>query len=169
MAKANLDSWMQIDYSMVLGEIHYGHIRPCIICEEFLGDGTGNELPTDYKIFCFNGRPYCTMVATARAQNGIARLAFYDLEWKHKLQYCLPELETEQDIPKPAAYEDIIDFAQKLSQPFPFVRIDCYSIKGRAKVGEMTFTPGACVSANYMTTLAQQELGRLIKLPGRIA
>ena len=108
------------------------------------------------------------MVATARDPNGIARLAFYDLEWRQKLPYCLPELAADQEIPKPSAYEEILDCAQKLSRPLPFVRMDFYSINGRAKLGEMTFTPGACVSADYMTALAQQELGRLIKLPERL-
>lgn len=168
MAKANLDSWMRRDFSKVLGEIHYGSMKPRIICEEFLQDETGYTFPTDYKVFCFGGRAYCTMVATARDPNGIAKLAFYDLEWKQKLPYCLPDFATDRDIPKPAAYEEILDCAQKLSQPFPFVRVDFYSINGRAKLGEMTFTPGACVSADYMTALAQQELGRLIELPERL-
>ena len=167
MAKANLDNWMRTDFSRKLGEIHYRSMKPRIICEEFLWDGSAQELPTDYKVFCFFGRAYCTMVATARDPNGIAKLAFYDLGWKKKLPYCLPELAADQDIPKPPAYEEMLDCAEKLSQPFPFVRMDFYSINGSARLGEMTFTPGACVSANYMTTLAQQELGRLLELPER--
>ena len=166
--KANLESWMNIDFSMKLGEIHYGSMTPRIICEEFLQDETGHALPADYKVFCFDGRAYCTMTATARDPNGIAKLAFYDLEWKKKLPYCLPDLETDHEIPRPAAYEEILDCAQKLSRPFPFARMDFYSINGRAKLGEMTISPGACVSADYMTPLAQQELGRLIVLPERL-
>ena len=165
--RANLNSWMQRNFATVLGEIHYGKMTPRIICEEFLADDTGQELPVDYKVFCFGGRAYCTMVATARDPNGIAKLAFYDLEWKHKLPYCLPDLAADQDILKPVGYEEMLECAQKLSEPFPFVRMDFYSINGRARLGEMTFTPGACVSADYMTDVAQQELGRLIELPER--
>jgi hypothetical protein len=72
-----------------------------------------------------------------------------------------------EDTPKPPGYEEMLDCAQTLSRQFPFVRMDFYSINGRARLGEMTFTPGACVSADYMTELAQQELGRLIELPER--
>ena len=168
MARANLDAWMQTDFSMLLGEIHYGKMTPRIICEEFLADKKELKLPTDYKVFCFGGRAYCTEVATARQPNGNAKLAFYDLEWKHKLPYCSPESEPEEEIPKPSAYGEILDSAQKLSQPFPFVRMDFYSINGRARLGEMTFTPGACVNGSYMTDAAQQELGRLIELPERL-
>lgn len=165
IAKCNLDSWMRTDFSRLAGELHYGKMTPRIICEEFLQDDTGDELPTDYKVFCFGGRAYCTMVATARDPNGIAKLAFYDLEWKQKLPYCIPEFATEQEVPKPSAYEEMIASAQELSRPFPFVRVDYYSISGRAKLGEMTFTPGACVSADYMTDVGQQELGRRLDLP----
>jgi hypothetical protein len=164
-AKDDLDSWMQKDFSMVLGEIHYGSMKPRIICEEFLQDNTGQILPTDYKVFCFGGKAYCTMVAAERDPNGTARLAFYDLDWRRKLPYCLPNLAADQEIPKPSSYEEILECAQALSRPFPFVRMDFYSINGRARLGEMTFTPGACVSADYMTTQAQLELGRLIELP----
>ena len=166
-AKTNLDSWMKMNFA-VLGELHYAMMRPRIICEEFLQDETGRFLPTDYKIFCFAGRAYCTMVATAREPNGIPRLAFYDIEWKQRLPYCVPELAADQEIQRPAAYEEMIDCAQKLSRMFPFVRMDFYSINGKAKLGEMTFTPGACVSADYMTTLAQHELGILMELPERL-
>lgn len=167
-AKANLDSWMRRDYSRHAGEIHYRKMTPRIICEEFLEDDTGHDLPTDYKVFCFRGTAFCTMVATARDPNGIAKLAFYDLEWRQRLPYCLPELAADHEVQKPAAYQEIVDSAQKLSPSFPFVRMDFYSINGRAKLGEMTFTPGACVSADYMTAAAQQELGRLIQLPGPV-
>jgi hypothetical protein len=168
LAKKDLDSWMERDYTMPSGELHYGRMKPCIICEEFLQDGTESLLPADYKLFCFRGRAYCTMVAKAREANGIAKLAFYDLGWKRKLPYCLPELEATDEIPEPAGYEEMVDCAQTLSRPFPFVRMDFYSIRGRARLGEMTFTPGACVSADYMTEFAQQELGRLIELPDPI-
>jgi hypothetical protein len=166
--KRSLDAWMRIDYRRHQGEIHYGHMTPRIICEEFFQDDTGQELPVDYKVFCFGGKAYCTMAATARDPNGIAKLAFYDLQWKKRLPYCVPELATEEDIAAPSAYDEMVDCAQRLSQPFPFVRVDFYSINGRARLGEMTFTPGACVSADYMTNVAQQELGRLIELPDRL-
>jgi hypothetical protein len=168
MAKANLDFWMRKNFSTDLGEIHYGNMVPRIICEEFLQDGTDQVFPTDYKLFCFGGKPFCTMVATAREPNGSAKLAFYDLSWKTKLPYCLPEMATDQDFQKPAGYDEMLECAQELSRPFPFVRVDFYSINGRVRLGEMTSTPGACVSADYMTEVAQQELGRLIDLPDRI-
>lgn len=164
-AKAQLDGWMRTDFSRLFGELHYSGMTRRILCEEFLGDGPGFLLPTDYKVFCSGGRPFCSMVATARNPNGIARLAFYDLDWKLLPNYCLAGLSADDEIPRPASYDEMIRAAEVLSRPFPFVRVDFYDVGGRARLGELTFTPGACVSANYLTETAQMELGRLVELP----
>ena len=163
-AKKNLKAWMRIDFSRILGEIHYGKMKPRIICEEFLQE-PGAELPTDYKIYCFHGKAHCTMVCAQRSPNGKARLEFFDREWKVKLPYSLLAMPGDQIIAKPSAYEEIIEAAERLSKPFPFVRVDFYNINDRAVLGEMTFTPGACISESYMTQVSQKQLGDLIKLP----
>jgi len=43
-------------YLPCYGEWFYGVIKPRIIIEEYLDDGTG-KVPVDYKIFCFHGEP----------------------------------------------------------------------------------------------------------------
>jgi len=45
--------------------------------------------------------------------------------------------------------------------------MDFYSIKGRAIIGEMTFTPNGCVDPN-LTEIAQKVMGDLIILPEKI-
>jgi hypothetical protein len=92
---------------------------------------------------------------------------FYDREWKTKLPYSKSSLLADRNIPKPDAYEEIIEAAEALSKPFPFVRMDFYSIQGRAVLGEMTFTPLGCIDPDY-PEIAQLELGALIALPPRL-
>jgi hypothetical protein len=58
----------------------------------------------------------------------------------------------------------MIRSAEKLSEPFPFVRVDFYDLKGRLVLGEMTFTPSACIDTDY-TERAEEVLGSLIELP----
>lgn len=162
-SKRQLDEWMQEDFAKRYGELHYAAMRPRIICEEFLDD-LSSDLPSDYKLFCFAGEPHCTMACTGRTMNGRANYDFYDLGWKTKLVYSKTSILANRDIPKPSAYEEMIAAAAKLSEPFPFVRIDFYSIKGKAVIGEMTFTPAGCIDVN-LTDLAQSVLGEMIKLP----
>ena len=165
-ARRKLDAWMKIDYSKVFGEVHYASMTPRIICEKFLDD-LSSELPSDYKVYCFDGKAHCTMACTARILNGRAKYDIYDREWKNKLKYSKTSLLANRSIPKPEAYEEIMEAAEKLSKPFPFVRIDFYSINGKAILGEMTFTPAGCIDPNY-TDLGQIELGKLIKLPQKL-
>jgi hypothetical protein len=167
--KRKLDAWMKADFSSVYGEIHYALIKPRIICECFLGDSASN-VPNDYKVFCFDGKAHCTMACTERGTSSDGREAKYDIydrEWKNKLPYSKSSLLANRKIPKPEAYEEIIEAAERLSKPFPFVRMDFYSINGKAVLGEMTFTPAGCID-KYITDLGQQVLGEMIKLPEKL-
>lgn len=163
-AKRRLDAWMKVDFSKVYGEIHYARMKPRIICERYLDDLAG-ELPTDYKVYCFDGTVHCTMVCAGRGFDGHnATYYHYDREWKNKLPYDKTSLHADRNVPKPEAYEEIIKASEKLSKPFPFVRMDFYSINGKAVLGEITFTPADCLDPDC-TDVAQHELGKLIKLP----
>jgi len=160
--KRMLDKWMKIDISKGCGEIHYAEIKPRIICEKFLDDLSG-DLPNDYKVYCFSGKAYCTLACTERG-SGDTKFDIYDRDWKNKLPYSRSSLLADRNIPKPDAYEEMIAAAEKLSKPFPFVRIDFYSIKGKAILGEMTFTPNGCIDKGY-TDKAQHVFGEMISLP----
>lgn len=158
-----LTAWINIDFSKVYGELHYAAILPRILCESFL-ENPDFDLPTDYKVYCFNGKAYCTMVCTERTLNGSAKYIFYDLEWKNELPFSKADYLVNRHIPKPAALEEMINAAQVLSKPFPFVRIDFFNIKDKAVFGEMTFTPAGCIDVE-ITDIAQAKLGELIQLP----
>lgn len=163
MARQQLDAWLKIDYSKSAGELHYAAMTPRIICEEFLDDLAGKQ-PTDFKVFCLNGKANCVFVATDRDAHGHTdKYDFYDLEW-NKLPYYKSSLNAGRDYAKPASFDEIIKVAEILSKPFPFVRMDFYNIKGKAILGEMTFTPSGCMS-NDFTDLAQQTFGSLLVLP----
>jgi hypothetical protein len=165
-SQKKLDAWMKIDFSKRFGELHYASMQPRIICEKYLDD-LSSELACDYKVYCFDGNVHCTMACTERIINGDAKYDFYDREWRKKLPYSKSSLLANRSIPKPEAYEEIIDAAVRLSTPFPFVRIDFYSVDGKAVLGEMTFTPNGCIDPGY-TDVAQSELGKLVKLPSKL-
>jgi hypothetical protein len=161
-AKKKLDRWMKTDLSKLNGEVHYASITPRIICEAFLGDPAAEPI-NDYKVYCFSGKPHCTMACTGR-QKGKPQFDFYDLDWSNKLAYCRSSLLANRRIPEPDAYEEIIMASKKLSRPFPFVRMDFYSVNGQAVFSEMTFTPNGCIDID-LTDLAQTTMGDLLVLP----
>jgi hypothetical protein len=164
--RKDLDRWMSMDYGKSWGEVHYSRIKPRIICEEFLADPSG-ATPIDYKIYCFNGKALCTMVCTGR-DAGETKFAFYDRGWKRLPDYCRPEVSTSAPVPRPDPYEFMIDAAERLARPFPFVRVDLYCLNGRVVFGEMTFTPSGGIDQD-LTEAAQTAFGHALQLPPRIS
>lgn len=160
-----LRKWMRIDYGVVAAEFHYSAIRPRILCEEYLADGTGLR-PTDYKVYCFAGKPHCILACTAREESGLARFDFYDPDWR-ELPYIQSGFSSGRTHPRPEALSGMLAACETLAGPFPFVRMDFYDIGGRAVLGEMTFTPMGGMETG-LTPLALETLGRLLELPDRI-
>ena len=65
--------------------------------------------------------------------------AFLDLDFK-----LLPVSRTDyfpitEQPEKPKNYEKMLEYAEKLSKPFPHVRVDFYNIDGKIIFGELTF------------------------------
>jgi|SRR5690554_5756988 len=133
--------WFKSDFWKIRSELNYKNIKKKIIIEKLLLDSQGN-LPLDYKVYCFHGKPYATMVCIDRHEDGI-KFLYYDENWSiMPLSYDSiqnPNIKVE----KPVNYDLMIEYARILSSDFPFVRVDFYYIKGAIFFGELTFTPSA--------------------------
>ena len=163
---STLDKWMKTDYSTIAGELHYSSMTPRIICERFLGDDKGN-LPNDYKLYCFHGLTFCTLVCSQRDGSGHAKSDFYDRPWNARLPYSRANPIANVGIERPENYLEMVEIAENLSAPFPFVRVDFFCVNGKTIISEMTFTPSACVDVDYPDA-AQLELGEKIHLPRKM-
>ena len=158
----NLDEWLHTDISIIAGELHYAKIKPRIICEKYIESASG-YLPDDFKIYCFNGTAKLILVCSDRSGN--LKLNFLNLNWE-KLNIG-SELFNKGEIPKkPKCLQDLIKYSEKLSKPFPFVRVDFYIFNGRPIFGELTFTPAGCM-ASYYNEEGLQLLGDMLALPER--
>ena len=143
-------------------EYHYSFIEPKIICEQYLDDGE-NELPLDYKFFCFDGKANCIQLCSDR--NGKNYRDFYDLNG-NKLNYSLKDRRSNKEFVVPKNFDKMIEIANSLSKGFKFVRVDLYNIKGKIFFGELTFSP--CAGFNkYVTQEALDYLGSLIDLENK--
>lgn len=137
--KKKLDIWQKKKFGYESAETHYTHIEPKIICEEFI-ENEKNEYPIDYKIYCFNGKPKIVLVCTNRKTH--YQTTFFDLNWNN---LHLRESETNLILEKPKQFEEMIEISKNLSKEFKFVRVDFYEHNGKAILGELTFTPAACL------------------------
>lgn len=158
-AARQLQKWMEEDFWKEYAEVHYKHIPKKIICEKYL-EGKGDALPVDYKIYCFNGKPlYIGNFIERDIETDKILRGYFDLDWNPS-----PVFRYEMDATKfqrPERLEDMLSYAEILSKPFPFVRVDFYEVDGKIYFGELTFTPTGCL-ATYYTDEAYVKLGEAL-------
>lgn len=128
-------------------EVQYTKSLNKLLCEELIGDN--GESPTDYKFYCFEGRPAYILVSEGRGQ-GRPKFQFYDMEWNRVfgIRRADREAPASERIPRPALLEEAVAAAARLSAPFPFVRVDLYIEQDRVWFGELTFTPAGGVNSS---------------------
>lgn len=160
--RAQLAQWLRRSEYWHSREWAYKDIPPRILCERLLSDEQGN-VPADYKIFCFNGQPGMIQVDIDRFAEHQRDL--FDSEWQ-PLPFSLEYPPTGQAIPRPATLDVMLSAAKTLSQGFPFVRVDLYSIRDRVIFGEMTWYPEGGLG-HFMPESADRALGDLLNLPAR--
>lgn len=112
---------------------------------------------SDYKFFCFNGKPYCVVYDIDRYIGH--KRNFYDTQWNnlHVTSDC-PGFE-DDGIEKPTGLDEMLKVAEILSADFPFVRVDLYYISGQVYFGEMTFYPWSGY-VKFIPEGFDSELGR---------
>ncbi len=118
--------------------VYYG-LQPGIVAEGLLENKENPEAGVnDYKIFCYNGKPEYLVVDIDRYIGHKRNI--YKADWT-LLDASSDCPKANREIPKPENYEEMLEVAAKLSEDFPFVRVDLYNIEGKIYFGELTFYP----------------------------
>lgn len=139
-AQRKLELSAKNDIFKTMGEWVYKDVRPRFIAEELLEVGKGDDL-VDYKIFCFNGEPKVLFYASNRqnAEHKPPFFDYYDMQF-NKLKVQSKGHKNSPLLLKPfPEFEQMKDFASKLSKGIPFVRVDFYLVDHTVYFGELTF------------------------------
>ena len=161
-----LDEALKQKYGYRHGEMHYNGIAPCILAEEYLD--SGEAVPVDYKVWCFDGQPYCIWACQDRSADHVY-VNIYDLDWNPRPEVSVTAghyLTGDGTLPRPVTLQRMLEAAATLSEGFPEVRVDFYEVRGRLYFGEMTFA-GQAGYMDYFTPEFLRELGDRVKLPRR--
>lgn len=163
----DVSRWLKEKYGFLQGEPHYLKIKPVVIAEKLLEE-TNNTFSTslvDYKVWCFNGNPYCVWACYSRTKDG-TYVGTYDLNWDYHPEWSV-FTEHYKDggpiVPKPKSFEEMINAATILSDGFPEVRVDFYDVDGKLYFGEMTFTSNGGFMQFYTDDFLLQ-MGNQIRL-----
>ena len=129
------------DYAGFAREWPYSLIEKAVFAEQFIEEKENNDL-IDYKFFCFNGTPKFFIRCSDRS-NGV-KIDFFNtdgtlIDVKRANHNCSisAKLDNTIDLTK------MVNISKKLSEDFPFARIDLYTTCGKIYFGEITFYPSA--------------------------
>ncbi len=138
----------------------YHKVKPRILAEELI-EGFDESL-VDYKFLCFNGKVEMFFVVSDRKKK--MSVNFYDPDW-NLLPFTRMYPNTAHPVMKPRNFDKMMEIAEKLAEPFPFVRVDFYeSAEGKLYVGEMTFYPGGGYEP-FTPMEWDYRLGDMLRLP----
>lgn len=116
-------------------EFPYKTVVPHIIAEEYMSTLNGDELKT-YKFLCFGGEPKVVQVITN--QHTDQRFDYFDIDFNpYDFERICPKSDT--PIKKSVCFDRMVDICRKLSEGFPFIRVDLYDIDGKIYFSELTF------------------------------
>lgn len=136
-----VNSWLDVKAVNAGREWAYtGITKSQIIVERLMHDPNSHDGGlTDYKIFCFQGKPEAIIVDWDRYIDH--KRNFFDTKWNAMDIQATDSVTSEEQFPKPSNLDELLSVASKLSAQFPFVRVDLYNIEGKIYFGELTFYP----------------------------
>lgn len=133
---------------------------PRVLAEEYKAEVDGQLY--DYKVFCFDGKPECFYVAVDHFPGQLSHISFYDLDWNRlDVQYGR---HPNCDVAKPREFDEMLRLAAKLSEGFPFLRVDFFETSDSLYVAELTLYPGGGQTP-YHPESFNLLLGDKFKLP----
>lgn len=157
-------------FGIQTGQTQYKDMPACIIAEELLDAAQQHIKSTslvDYKIWCFNGKPFYIFVYLNRKKGGIAECMIYDVDWVAHPEYLIPSdhfAVYNESVPKPSCLAQMLRMASVLSEGHPEMRVDLYEVNNKVYFGELTLT-AACGFMNHFTEDFMITAGNCITLP----
>ena len=131
--------WLKTPYGLEKLEWAYQSIKRKIVIEKLLLGDDGN-IPKDFKFHMFHGK--CKLVQVTFDRMNHPSISFFNEEWNF-LSVKGSRFLQGPKIEKPKNYEIMLELAEKLSEPFDYVRVDLYDLNGKIYFGELTNYPGS--------------------------
>lgn len=142
-ARRKIQSSLNHNYFWAGREWPYKYIKPRIIAEKYMEDFSSHKLDaneetwlTDYKFFCFDGKPVIMYRSQDKSQN--AHTDFFDMDYNH-LPIRMKDPNSDVPPEKPETFEKMKELATILCEGHPHIRVDFYNSNNEIYVGELTF------------------------------
>lgn len=160
--RKKLKKWLNPRCNQFLFAQEWGYrdIPPKILCEEYLK--FLEENPKVFKIICFNGEPRVIQLVMDD-KTPKETINYYDTDW-NLLPFKQNFPTNSAPIERPVFLDEMFELARKLSEPFPFVRVDFYESPTELHFSELTFYSDAGL-ARFEPEEWDLKLGQMLDLP----
>lgn len=162
----DLNRFEKMKFHLIAAEPQYNFPKR-LLCEQFIETEDGHS-PVDYKFYCFNGEAKYVLCCIGRGTQAKPDFYFFDRQWQlqrlNRQGKAAPE---GFSIPKPEGMDELFNYAETLSKPFPFVRADFYLEQGKAYFGELTFTPAGGFDRGRLPE-TDLHFGQMVHLPEKL-
>ncbi len=96
---------------------------------------------TDYKFYCFDGKPLFLYISAGLENHATASISFLTMDWT-RAPFARTDFKPfEQLPPRPECFDEMVAIASRLSQGHEFLRVDLYQINKTVYFSELTFSP----------------------------
>jgi len=118
----------------------YKNVPARIIAEPYI-ETLGNETSIEYKITCFDGKLGFSTICTGKAHKKLSERKndFYDADFNMLPFWVYYEHSANPITDKPACLDEIVKYAEKMSEGIPYLRVDFYVNDDQILFGENTF------------------------------
>lgn len=163
-ARKKIEKSLARNYYLHGREWPYKNVKPRILAEAYMEDDSGNGL-RDYKFYCFNGEPKFLYISEGLEDHSTAKISFVTLDWEFAPYERSDFRPFDKLPPKPKCFDQMLEFAAKLSDGTDFLRVDLYEINGQVYFSELTFFPcGGLMPFKDMKH--DEEIGEMLHLTG---
>lgn len=164
--KEKLRNWIRPDRNSYYQYFNWGykHMKPVIYAEQYIEQIEGQVY--DYKLYYSNGKFIYMFIATDRHGDNTLTYTFFDENLQH-IPCEYGHKSNANPLPRmPKQLDKMMEIAEKLAKPFPYVRVDFYEIGDEIFLGEMTFYSGGGLLP-FDPPEWDRKLGEKIQLPER--
>lgn len=153
------ENWKKIDYADLSREWAYEEAPRTILAEKLLLTKE-EDIPKDYKFFCFHGHVEIIQIDFDRFGNQKRNLYNRNFD---QLDAKLLYPNYTGNVQEPPNLEEAINIAEILASEFNFVRVDLYLLKDTIYFGELTNYPGNGF-VPFEPEKKEYEIGSLLEL-----
>ena len=132
------------EYGNVKNELHYKHIEPRLLIEEYISPLY--EGLYDLKFYVFKGKVLFVIAGkdiwnAKTDKNRTYERIVYDRNWN--ITWYQISAKQAEEMERPSKLKEMIDIAEALAKDWEFMRVDLYWYDNKIKFSEMTPTPAS--------------------------